>query len=211
MEQIGLQAILDDKNFQAGMRRYEQGIGQMEKATDSGASVLSRIGGIMGGAVVVGAAAAVAAFGAVTAASKMGLDATLKWSEDLEKMNKQFGLTGPQASGWIYLMDKIGLSIDEGGAGLNYFTRSLDALNAAAKNGKPVVTPFSQALDKLGVNARTSGGRLKTFDEIMPEIMDHFEKLPAGVEATGLAMDMFGARGWNQIPRILAAGQQGIG
>lgn len=199
LEAIGLQAILDDKNFQAGLKRYTSGVGQMTKITDGAAKMLS-------GAFVVGVGAATAAISAFAAVSKIGLDATLGWAENMDQLGDLFGMSGEQASAWTFLMNKVGLSLDEGAQGLNYFTRGLDDL----KNAQGKVTPFGASLQKLGVNAYTAGGKLKTFDQIMPEIMDRFQKLPAGVNASALAMDLFGARGGSKFLDFLRQGGAGL-
>lgn len=203
MEAIGLAAVLDDKNFQAGLKRYSAGIGQMTKMTDGAARVLS-------GAFFAATGLAVAGLGAMVAASKLGLDATLAWAEQLDKLGDQFGLSGEKASGWAFLMNKVGLSVDEGAQGLNYFTKQLDDFGKATATGKVQLTPFMTALQKLGVNAYTAGGKLKDFDTIMPEIMDQFEKLPAGVNASALAMDLFGARGGTKFLDFLRQGGAGL-
>lgn len=203
MESIGLAAILDDRNFQAGLKRYTAGLGQMTKLTDGAAKVLS-------GAFFAATGIAVAGLGAMVAASKLGLDATMEWAEQLDKLGDQFGLSGEKASGWAFLMNKVGLSVDEGAQGLNYFTKQLDDFGKATATGKATVTPFMTALQKLGVNAYDAGGKLKDFDTIMPEIMDQFEKLPAGVNASALAMDLFGARGGTKFLDFLRQGGAGL-
>lgn len=63
LEQIGLQAILEDKNFQQGLKRYTDGVGQMTKLTDGAASAISGAFKIATGALLVGAGAAVAILG----------------------------------------------------------------------------------------------------------------------------------------------------
>lgn len=203
LEQIGLAAVLDDKNFQQGLARYSKGIGQMTKLTDGAASVLS-------GAFFAATGIAVAGIGAMVAASKLGLDATLQWAEGLDKLGDQFGMSGQVASSWQFLMNKVGLSVDEGAQGLNYFTKQLDDFGKATKTGQVTVTPFMTALQKLGVSAYDSKGRLKDFDAIMPQIMDKFSKLPAGVNASALAMDLFGARGGTKFLDFLRQGGAGL-
>ena len=277
-QQIGLDAVLNDSNFQAGLRRYTSGLGRMESASDKTASVLARVGSVMSGALVVGAGAAVAAFGALTAASKIGLDSAIAWGEQLDKLSDQFGLTGQQASTWAAAFQHVGLSVEEGAQGLNFFTRGLadmakpdtglapkksadaiakmkeqladanvqlqraqkrmsDAkkptaemgyavadtqkkiarLNADIADGGKLVAgatkednDFTKGLKQLGVRATDTKGKLKTFDQIMPDIMEAFKKLPPGVKATDLAMKLFGARGGSKFLDFLRLGKTGL-
>ena len=65
LEKIGLSAVLDDANFQSGLKRYTSGLGQMESATKATANVLSSIGAVAAGALTIGIGAATAAFGAL--------------------------------------------------------------------------------------------------------------------------------------------------
>lgn len=210
LEAIGLQAILDDKNFQAGLKRYESGVSQMSKVTDGAAGILTRLGSVAGGAVVVGLGAASAAIGGLVAISKIGLDATRQWTEQLDALGDEFGMSGKVASSWAFLMNRVGLTVEEGAQGLNYFTRQLDDFGKTSKKGQVQVTPFLTALQKLGVSAYDTRGKLKTFDQIMPQIMDRFEKLPAGVNASALAMDLFGARGGSKFLDFLRQGSKGL-
>lgn len=210
MEKIGLEAVLEDANFQAGLKRFNSGIDEMSSKADRGASAISRIGSIAQGAVVAGFTAATAAATAFVAISKHGLDVTLEWAEGLDKLGDQFGMDGPEAAKWATAMQHVGLSIEEGAQGLNFFTRGLAETTKTSAKGVVTLTPFGESLKKLGVNAYDAKGKLKTFDQIMPEIMDKFQKLPAGVNASALAMDLFGARGGTKFLDFLRQGSKGL-
>lgn len=273
MDKIGLEAILDDRNFQDGLKRYTQGVSQMTKVTDSAAAAIS-------GAFKIGTGVALAGIAGLTAAMKIGLDTTLGWSEGLDKLGDQFGMSGEKASGFQYLANKVGVSVDEMGVGLNTFTRGLDDMKNA-QGGATMVTakgadaiqslkerlddantrlvrakqnlteakkptdsmryavqdaqkavarlnadlgdatklvpkagdklsPFAEALKKLGVRAYDAKGKLRTFDSLLPEVMDKFEKLPSGINASALAMDLFGARGGSKFLDFLRQGSKGL-
>lgn len=210
-EAIGLNAILNTVNFDKGLASYQKGLSQMTSSTDRAAGVLSSLGNVAQGALVAGLGVATAAFAGIVAASKVGLDATLAWAEQLDKLSDQFGFSGQQASSWAFLMNRVGLSVDEGGQGLNYFTNQLGSFGKTMKDGTLQVTPFSTALQKLGVSAiDLATGKLKTFDQVMPEIMDKFKELPAGVDASALAMDLFGTRGGTKFLDFLRQGSKGL-
>lgn len=210
MESIGLKAILEDSNFQAGLKRYQNGIGQMEKSTERAASILSKAGAVMQGAFVAGIGAATLSIGAFVAASKIGLDATLAWSEGLDKLGDQFGLTGEQGSAFQFLANKVGVSVDEMGFGLNSITNGLQGVEDRLKSGSKTLSPFEQGLSKIGVSAFNSKGKLKTFDELLPDLMDAFNKLPPGIKASSVAMDLFGTRGGGKFLDFLRQGSKGL-
>lgn len=209
-ERIGLDAILNDSNFQAGLRRYTSGLGQMESATNNTAGVLSRVGSVMSGAVVAGVGAMTVALGALTAASKIGLDNAMQWGEQLDKLGDQFGLTGTDAAKWAAAFSHVGLSVEEGAMGLNTFTRGLAEMAEQMKDPKAKPTDFAKTLQQLGIRATDAKGKLKTFDQIMPELMDAFKKLPPGIKATDAAMKLFGARGGTKFMDFLRQGKQGL-
>lgn len=210
LPQIGLEAIYKDAGFQRGIQQFNDGISKATTNAERGASAISRIGSIASGALTVGIGAAVGAFGALTAASKIGLDATLAWGEGLDKLGDMFGMSGEKASAFQYLANKVGLSVDEMGFGLNTLTRGLQDSADAMKDPKAKATPFMQALQKLGVSAINSKGKLKSFDEILPQIMDAFKKLPPSINKSDLAMTLFGARGGSKFLDFLSAGSDGL-
>lgn len=209
-ENIGLAAILQDKQFQDGLKRYEQGVSKMETATDKGARAMSRVWALAGGAVAVGAAALVAGIAGVLAISKQGLDALIAWGDQVNTLSDVLGTTGEQSSAWAVAMNIVGVSVDEGGAGLNFFVRSLDDYNKLMKEGKGDTSQFGKALKTLGVNAFDAKGKLRTFDELMPDLLDKFQKMPAGVNKSALAMELFGARAGTKFLDFLSQGSEGL-
>lgn len=210
LEQIGLEAILKDENFQAGLKRYEQGVNQMEKSTDSAANVLTRLGSIASGALVVGLGAATAAFGAFLGISNQGLNQLIQWGEGLDKLGDQFGLTGDKASGFAFLAAKVGAPVDELGFALNSLTNGLQSVEDRVRSGSKTISPFEKGLGTLGVSAFKANGKLKTFDELLPELMDGFKKLPSGIKASSVAMDIFGTRGGGKMLDFLRQGSVGL-
>lgn len=203
MEKIGLEAVLEDANFQAGLKRYSAGIGQMTKITDNAAAAIS-------GAFKIAMGGALVGIGAFTAAAKVGLDTTLEWSEGLDALGDQFGMTGEQGSAFQFLANKVGVSVDEMGMGLKSIINGLQGVEDRLKSGKKELSPFETALSKLGLSAFNAKGKLKTFDELLPELMDAFNKLPPGIKASSIAMDLFGTRGGSKFLDFLRQGSKGL-
>ena len=210
LEKIGLEALFKDDAFQAGINRYQQGVSRASHVTDAGASAMTRLGSVASGALVVGIGAGIAALGAFAAAAKIGLDAALARGEELDQLGDMFGLNAKQADVWATAMSHFKVPVAEGAQQLNFFTRGLSETVKVGTDGKKTLTPFGEALKKLGVSAFDARGKLRTFDQVMPQIMDRFAKLPAGIEKSRLAMELFGTRGGSKFLDFLSAGSKGL-
>lgn len=210
LEKIGLQAVLEDENFQAGLKRYLEGEGKMISSTEQTSGLLSSLGSIAGGVLVAGIAAATVALSSFFLIGKQGIETSLKWGQQLDSLGDQFGFTGEKASGFTFLANKMGLSVDEMGIGLRSLINGLSGVTDRIKTGGKTLSPFEKALVKIGVSAFDSKGKLKTFDALLPELMDKFSKLPAGVNASALAMDLFGTRGGTKFLDFLRQGSKGL-
>ena len=204
-EKIGLDAVFRDAGFNAGITAYQKGIGAATTATDKGAHAITTIGRVMSGALVVGVGAAVTAFGTFTAAAKIGLDAAMKWGESLDKLGDMFGMSGAEASKWATYFSHFGVPIEEAGQQLNFLTRGLAETTKVGADGKKTLTPFGEALKKLGVSATDNKGKIKDLNTILPQMIAAFNKLPAGIEKSNLAMELFGARGGSKMLDALSA------
>lgn len=216
LEHIGLQAILADEQFQQGLKRYADGVSRMETVTDRGASAMTKAWAVGGAAVAVGAAAVVAGAAAVVAISKQGLDALNDWGNQLDALGDVLGTTGEQSSTWAIAMKQVGLSVEEGAPALNFFVKQLDDVKAgmtgtaqAAGKGAPQFSPFQKALQSLGVSAFDAKGKLRPFDELMPDLMRAFQRMPDGVNKSALAMDLFGKNGTKFLD-FLSQGEDGL-
>jgi hypothetical protein len=132
------------------------------------------------------------------------------WGESIDTMGDQFGMSGQEASKWAVAMGHVGLSVSEGAMQLNYFTRQLATAAEAQASGKETSSGFADALAKLGVSATDARGQVRSFNELMPEIMDAFSRLPAGIESSSIAMELFGARGGTKFLDFLRQGSAGL-
>lgn len=209
LQDIGLNAVFRDKEFQQGINNYQKEVDTAEKHTDKAASRMSALGDVAKGAAVVGIGAATAGVAAFVAAAKFGVDALNSWNDQVNTLSDNLGTTGEQSAVWAAAFNHVGLTVDEGGAGLNFFTRGLADLKDALNEGKDL-TPFGKALDKLGVSALDSNGDLRTFDQVMPDLLDAFQTMPAGIDKTALAMELFGARAGTKFIDFLSQGSEGL-
>ena len=91
--------------------------------------------------------------------------------------------------------------------------KQLEAVKASYKNAADALENNSKgigtALQKLGISATDSLGRIKPIDSLMLDIADRFSKMPDGAQKTALAMDLFGKSGANLIP-MLNQGRAGL-
>lgn len=209
LQDIGLNAVFRNKDFQGGVKDYQQEVGNAEKVTEKAASRMSGLGDVAKGAAVVGIGAATAGVAAFVAAAKFGVDALNSWNDQVNTLSDNLGTTGEQSAVWAAAFNHVGLTVDEGGAGLNFFTRGLDDLRTALNEGKDL-TPFGKALDKLGVSAFDANGDLRTFDQVMPDLLDSFQQMPAGIDKTALAMELFGSRAGTKFIDFLSQGSEGL-
>lgn len=210
IEQIGLEAILQDEKFQAGLKRYMDGLGQMTKGTQNTSNVLGQLGKVAEGALTAGMGAAIAAFGGMTAAAKVGLDSLTDWSSGISNLQRLLGGSAEQMSVWSVALRRSGLSAEDSKEGMIALTQQLAEVEKASKSGASVSNNFTSSLSKLGVSAIDSSGNLKTFDQLMPQIMDAFQKLPSGIEASSIAMGLFGEEAGSRFIQFLRQGTQGL-
>lgn len=270
---VGVVAVVE------GFNNFTSTLGKMNTSIQDVGGQFADVGAkLAGGAIVAGIGAVTAALGGLVVASKAGMDSLMAWGEQLDRLGDQFGMTGEEASKWTVAMNKVGLSVEEGGQGLNYFTKNLDNVKSSMAEWKPAKTaeqvealqlriddakealsratiklanakqptqemgwavedaqkklsrlddemanatalvpaaeaklsPFQLALDKLGISAFDSTGAVRSLDSLMPEIMDKFNAMPAGIDASALAMDLFGARGGTKFLDFLRQGSQGL-
>lgn len=208
-EQIGLEAVLRDADFQRGLAAYIRGVDQatgktqegatgmsvMERASTALGSGLSTVATIAAGALTVGITAAAAAVAGFALAAKTGLDVTNSIANDLDSLGDKFGLNAEQAGGWAFLMKRVGLTVEEGSSGFGFFIRGLDAANDRLKTGKKELTPFEQSLKKLGISAFDTKGNLKTFEQVLPEIQSSLKQMKDGTAKSALEMELFGKSG----------------
>lgn len=209
LQDIGLNAVFRDKEFQHGINNYQKEVDSAERSTEKASSRMSSLGDVAGTAAVVGIGAATAGVALLVAGAKVGIDALNSWNDQVNTLSDNLGTTGEQSAVWAAAFNHVGLTVDEGGAGLNFFTRGLADLRDAMNEGKDL-TPFGKALDKLGVSAFDADGKLRTFDQVMPDLMNRFQEMPAGIDKTALAMELFGSRAGTKFIDFLSQGSAGL-
>lgn len=97
-----------------------------------------------------------------------------------------------------------------GGVEQEAFTGALQKLSRSAVEAGAGIATYADTYKKLGINVKTTDGKIKGSEQLLGEIADRFQKMPDGAEKTALAMELFGRTGAKLIP-TLNAGSEGIG
>lgn len=105
--------------------------------------------------------------------------------------------------------DAMRNAVDDAQKAVNRLNDELNDAQKIVPKAAKEATPFGKALETLGVKARDSKGNLRTFDDLMPEIMRSFQKMPDGVQKSALAIDLFGKSGTKFLD-FLSQGDEGL-
>lgn len=209
MEQIGIEAVLKDEQFQKGLAQMIHAITGLETTTTQSAQKSTSAWDkfsqhfVITAGDIVGAAQTI--LGAIEDVATKGLRATMEWGEQVDTLTHSFGMSGEQASQYAAFFSHFGVPVAEAGMQLNFFVRGLAETTKTAKDGTKTLTPFGIALDKLGISAYDAKGKLRTIDSLFPQLLDKFSKMPEGIEKSALAMDLFGSRGGSKFADVLTA------
>jgi len=110
-ERIGLEAVLQDANFQAGLKRYLDGVSRMERETGGAASSISRqfvgLGNTVWGVAGRVAQAAAVGFGAITVAAGAAGVTSLKTAADFQQSQNIFQATSGATNEQMATMSRL--------------------------------------------------------------------------------------------------------
>jgi hypothetical protein len=127
-----------------------------------------------------------------------GVNKTAEWEVHILHLAESAGTSTEAISGLSLAAKMMGLDIDTVAKALERFDKQL--LQAGAGNAKS-----QQNLSLLGIDP----AQIKTSDDALKQLADHFAAMPDGAVKTGEAMMAFGKAGAAMIP-ILNEGSQGI-
>jgi len=191
------------KGDASGLAGLSAGIKGIEKAGEQANRALGGIGNILGsvtgGVLALGAglsAAGVASF------AKSAIDA----ADNLRDMSQRTGVSVEMLSKFEKAAAMGGTSIEVVSKNMERLSKGLYSVNYSVNDSGNKVGP---ALERLGLSATNSAGKLKNADQVLLEIADKFQKMPDGVEKTALAIQLFGKAGAEIIP-MLNEGRQAI-
>jgi hypothetical protein len=150
-------------------------------------------------ASILGAARAAGAFGAavgaVTLAASRAADAAIKGARAL-------GIESEEYQTLAVVADRAGTSI----GALTRASRALAAAQLAARSGSGAQ---AQAFRAIGVSAVDAQGKLRSFSDLLPDILDGLSKVESQQERTALASVLLG-RGSQEMASLIAAGGEAM-
>ena len=114
---------------------------------------------------------------------------------ELEKTSQTVGVAAGALLGLQQAAKMSHIEVGTMDAGLRLLSRN--ALKAAQGGAQA-----AQAFALLGVSIHGQDGKLRSADAIMMDMADRFEKMPDGIQKTGLAMQVFGRSGAQLIPML---------
>lgn len=154
-------------------------------------SSMKKIGAVM---AVVGAG--------LTLFAKSATDFTRDLVKDTKVLQRETGATAQEASGLIYVMNRMGLSAEDASKNFGLFSKQIVE---TARSSNPSAT----ALGRLNINVKDVDGSVRGFNQVLLDTADAFSKMRDGPEKTAAALELFG-RGGKDMIKILNLGKDGI-
>jgi TP901 family phage tail tape measure protein len=148
----------------------------------------------------IGWAAIAAAAGG--AALSMGVKNAIDFADKLNDINQRLGISAEALSGWAYAAQQTGTDIDGLGTGLKKLSRNMaEALDGTSRQGKLFAA--------LGVNVKDAQGKLRSLEDILPEIASGFKGIQNETLKAALAQELFGKSG-TELIEFLNLGSDGL-
>lgn len=138
--------------------------------------------------------------GAVALAGMVGL--AIRSADNVGKLAEKLGVSTEFISGMGYAADASGSSLATLTSGMQ--TLAGQVLKAAEGNKKSV-----DLFNALGIAVTDGHGRLKSLEQLLPEVADRFANMQDGLGKAAIANRLFGASGQELIP-VLNEGSKGM-
>lgn len=121
---------------------------------------------------------------------------TTDLGKEVIKLQRYTGMNAESASKLAYAAKMSGVDVDSLAVGIGKLSKTM------------ATTP--DKLTKMGVEAKTSDGHLRSMTDVLGDVADKFKKMGPGTESTAAALELFGRSGANLLPFLLK-GKDGIG
>ena len=160
---------------------FTAGLGKAEREAEK------RFKGIENAAKKMGIALGAALATAGTAAA-VGIKSAIDYADKLNDMNQRLGVSAEALSGWGYAAKQTGTDIDALGVGLKKLAKNMaEALDPKSTQGR--------LFEGLGVSVTDAAGKLRSVEDVLPEVASKFKELDNATLESALAMDLFGKSG----------------
>ena len=142
--------------------------------------------------------------GAVAGAAAMGLllRNQLNAADASEDMANRLGVS-------TKFLSEMGFTAKMVASDSSFLETSLSRLSVAAAKAEQGAKGPSAAFRSMGINVEDAKGKLKSLEQLLPELADKFKAMPAGPRETALAVAFFSREGRKMLP-ILNEGAEGI-
>ena len=143
-----------------------------------------------------------AGLAAAGTAAAVGIKSAIDYADKLNDMNQRLGVSAEALSGWGYAAKQSGTDIDALGIGLKKLAKNMaEALDPKSTQGR--------LFESLGVSITDAAGKLRSVEDVLPEVATKFKELDNATLESALAMDLFGKSGTDLI-EFLNQGGDGL-
>ena len=149
---------------------------------------LSKMGTAFAGFVSIGMAKGVAALKDFAKEMLQSYDSAVKLSDNI-------GVAADSIIGLRYAADMSNVGAENMDKNM---AKLAQTISKAASGSKDAAGTFA----KMGIEVKNSDGTLKNSEQVLMEMADAFQQLPAGTERATLAMDVFGKSGASMVTML---------
>lgn len=191
---IVVDLLLRSGSFSTDTARAEKAMRQLQKTANSAAKSI--------GSGFVGSLAGLAAgFFSLQAGFQIFSDA-INQADRLDELSARLNISTERLSEWGYAAKLSGTDLESLTGSLTKFSKNVaGALDADSKGGK--------LFETLGINIKDAEGRLRSVEDLLPEVADKFKILDNTTLETALAMELFGKSGAEML-EFLNKGSSGL-
>jgi hypothetical protein len=188
----GLRAI------NAAAEQAKSGLASMAESGGAGSRALAGFGNL-GLVVGGGIGAAVLAFGGL----QLAVGKAMQAMDELQDSSERLGIGTEFLQAFNFAGQQSGVSIEKSAAAL---AKLSDVLGDIGRGGGESA---KKALADLGISAFDASGKLKSVEQIMPELANGFQRIQSAAERASLANELFG-RGNGQMVALLQQGSEAL-
>lgn len=121
------------------------------------------------------------------------VDRTAEEADALQDLSERTGIATDALEEYAFMADLTGTSQEAMVAGMRVLEKQM---GEAAGGSKEAAKAFADA----GINIHGANRKLKTTEELLPEIAAHIQKLPSHAQKTAAAMSLLGRSGQELLP-----------
>ena len=122
-------------------------------------------------------------------------ESAVNTGEEITKLSQRVAISAETLSGYRLAASFAEVSMDDFARALQFGSKNM----LAATQGTSLA---GKAFEEMGIKLTDSNGKLKSVEEVMLEVADHFSKMEDGARKTGYAMEIFGRGGARMIPML---------